>query len=201
MELNLEDDLDDLRGLSREVIEEAPPDLANELDGAWRERDGVPEFGYSVVKGYGLDSMALWKVQFVGKSGRPAWSRGRSSKCWVRYRFVECLWKGPTHTNRTQVTGKDGRVISVFTGSIEQFDLTLIDAVSRLRGYRDLHYTEATGHLAMLRDNIRRLQAEEEKQVGYLARLNEFNPNAVVPSDLLEAEDLAIDQLLAKGGL
>ena len=198
MDLDLEDDLDDLRGLRTESPQ-VPADLEGELDSAWRDLHGIPEFGYSVTKGFGLDSMELWKVRFVAKAGVPGWGHhNRRVKCWVNYEFVECIWKGPSAKVSKTVTMKDGRVISQFRGGLETFELSLIDAVCKLGQYRDEHRREALGHLVSLRESLRSIEAEIEKRVVYLRRLDEFHANEVVPSDLLEAEEMEIDRVLSE---
>jgi len=188
--LDFDDDLTTLRQLSVEP-QPAGPELEAELDSRWREEHGIPDNGFRVYEGYGIDDMSLWRVRFLAKLARPSWSHGQKSKCWVRYEHGECVWRGPRSTETHTRVRKDGSVISVWAGRIEDFELTLLDSVCALAKARDKHRKTALAGAASLRASILQLQGELDKQLAYIQRVEAFRPEGTVPSDEMEAEELA----------
>lgn len=193
MELDLDDDLTSLRSLTAGPIAAGPGELEAELDSRWREQCGVPETGFRVYDGYSMEDMALWRIAFVGKSHIPGWARGRQSRCWVRYKHLECIWRGPraaaTHTRST----KDGTPIEIYCGQIENFQLSLIDALAAMQAAKEKHIAAIVSGNAQLRGSIAQLQRELAANEERLAAHRAFNPESVLPEEELAAEELACE--------
>ncbi len=198
-ELDLDDDLTALKGLSPTVLA-APSDEGNPLADDWKTLRGVPDFGYVVRGGqHSLDDAILWRVQFFSASTKgPGWAGSYRNGLWVTYEYVECLWHGPSANTNPAVTTKDGRVIRRYRGDFASFDLTLLDAVCKLRQIRDRLVTMYRGDVQRLRQNAQQMLLDADRYEQKVVDLRAWNPEDEVPPDLLEAEDMALEAALAE---
>lgn len=176
--LDLDDDLNTLR-----VLGSPTPSTSNELeaelDNRWREKYDIPETGYRVVRGIGLDDMAVWRVAFLAKA-RMA-HRERESRCWVQYKHLECIWHGSRADTKGTHTRRDGTVVEVFLGKIESFQLTMAEVIAALKQARDAHRREAVSNRASIEKSIRQLQEEVLTLTDKIAQIEAFDPEAVLP--------------------
>jgi hypothetical protein len=197
MEIDLEED-NPLLGLREKADQSA---TAVDVAADWRILNGVPDAGYKVIKGYSFSSMSLWKVRFIGKCSKPSWTHGKVSRAWVTYEMTECLWKGPDAQETGQYVRKDGKVVSVFVSAIEGFEMTLMDAVCRMEEYRDYYIQTAQNHVPVIQAEIEAKKVQLEERLRYIKTLQAFKPKEVVPSDILDEEELeeerAMDRILA----
>ena len=138
-----------------------------------RDLQGIPKFGY-VVQGYFWEELAVWKVRVLKKA----------SKSRLRVEQVELLWHQPkTKVNQapTLVWEKD-----CFS--------TLLDTVAELGSRRDKYRQNALSYRVRLHEDLRNAQDNIEDITKKILELDKFNPNAVLPSDLLEAEDAEMER-------
>lgn len=166
----------------------ADPNLQDD----WRELQGIPEFGY-VLMGVFWGELAVWKVRILGRSTCP---RNRPH-AGFRIERVELLWHQPlAKTDKTYEF--KGRRISVFRTHKDRVDFTLMDVSCRLLSHRDKARTEYIYHQKQLQETIRKSQEALEEATKKLAELSAFSPDAVLPADLLEAEELELEQALSE---
>lgn len=181
--LDLDEDLDDLRGLAlcRPVGAEEAGDLISEMDEGWRRRLNVPETGYFVSRGYGLKTLSVSKVAFIKPVHMPGWSRQRS-RCWVQYRCLGYLWYAAD-----QAPFLDTRL---FVGRIETFHFTLRDVAVALKEAKEWYKKEALSNMAALRSSLDHLKKEHKTLQTILNDLDAFDPAAVLPAEELELETI-----------
>lgn len=159
----------------RKVAVTAAPDEGLAQD--WLALQGISPDVFLVRKGYGLNDSAVWSARIVGKASSVGLRRTRQ---WVTYELGECLWAGPNADLRKSSTLSNGRETKRFRGVIEDFDLTLSDALSRLRVYLERFRSDAKRELVMLEKNIEKLVAETDRHRAYVAQLEAFDPDTVV---------------------
>lgn len=192
-ELNLDEDLTDLRPLA--LAPEPSPEpsvLEAELDGRWREQHNVPETGFRVYPGYGVQSMALWRVSFLAVAAKPGWHHGRKSRLWVRYKHTECIWRGPKSPADLSRVVK-GVAVDVYRGDIEQFQFTLLDALVRMQELKQKYRGDMIHGITSLNASLTRLLEDLERARKDLAELDAFDPESILPEAEFEAEELARD--------
>jgi len=194
MDLDLDSDFNDLSDLQAPVVREMPS-LEDERNADTLALAGIPEFGFWVGKEYSLDSLSLWKVRFLTAYPGPG-GHYRNTKCRVHYTHVERIWGGPKAKTTGSHTMKDGRVISRYTGTIESFELNLLDALHKLGQERDRFRKDARNHVLSLRQNIQKMEEDIARQEAYLKQLDAFDPDACVPSDMLDEAELEMERAL-----
>lgn len=196
--VDLDDDLKLLRALSAAPAPVAL-DLSAELDEQhnqrWRALYDVPETGFYVVRGFGIEYMAVFRVQFLRRVERPVHMR-RPSRCWVTYRQIECIWKGPKAEDLRVVRGD--KTIEVFAGAIESFVFSLRDALCLMHEARARFLRETRESIAHLEASIYSLQEQGLKQAARLAEIEAFDPEALLPAEELHLEELAAEDAMAK---
>jgi hypothetical protein len=132
---DIDDDWKEIRGIPRAA---ASGEDAGLLD-SWRDVRNYPEFFYYVVKGVGINYMAIFKIRCMGEFRRDRRHGGPS------YRGIaeKAIWQGPSYRSRPEEQGKQ------YTYSKASCDLTLEEAICRFNEY-------LRGYLRTSRYNIRR---------------------------------------------
>jgi hypothetical protein len=193
-ELNLDEDFTDLRTLAslKSGSEPEPSILEAELDGRWREQHNVPETGFRVYPGHGIKSMALWRVSFLGIAAKPGWHHGIQSRLWIKYKHIECIWRGPSApADHTRVV--KGVPVSVYRGNVEQFQFTLLDALVKMQEIKQKHRGDMIHGITSLKASLTRLLEDLGRAQKDLEELDAFDPESILPEAEFEAEELARD--------
>lgn len=152
----------------------------HEIAGYWRDAaklPPLPEFVYYVIKGYGVDSMALWRLKVVaefegrmsfGPKGRERWSADKD----------KLLWAGPKYQQHpSEVIGRR------YSYSKVNCDLTLEAAIARMHAFAAEFKQELAWEFERIADRERQVQRDREYITGKMKETIEFN---------LQVEDLKV---------
>ena len=196
VDLDLDADRDDLRGLAKESTGSSPS-LEEDLDKTHLALAGIPETGYRVLPGSSHETMSLWTVRFLGKGARPVTgSMYKKSRCWVRYTFGYCLWRGEDAQKDPHRRAKSGSSLINSLRPVEDFDFTLQAAFARMAELQKTHEKDIQNSLKSCQSQLERLQKEIVEQEQRLEKLKAFRPASVVPKEYMLAEELAIENAI-----
>lgn len=170
--VDIEEDWALLRGRSNEIVT-APA----EVEGEWNTIRGLPEWIYTVHEGYGVNSMALWRLKPKGhRKGVMPGNGSRVEEFWT-YWHDTLLWSGSLYKVHESCTS--GRS---FRTSTKQVCLTLDEAFARLEAFKQKH-------MNALRESVLRHEAEIRERQSWIGMHHE---------DLRAAESLRFDKTLLR---
>lgn len=156
----------------------------------WRALQGLQEFAYYVHGQWG--GLALWKVRLLRLASA---RRGTPPRKAYIIEKVELLWHQPgavTEKVRTMAHA----TIKTFRAAEASLDMTLMAASCRMSSIRDKARIETLDWRIELHKLVAHYQAGLEEATARLNALDNFRADAVVPADLLEAEEIEMEQAM-----
>ena len=130
--------------------------METELETYWRDIRNVPDFLYRVDEGYGLDTMAIWRLKC--HKFRTSTPHIRPNGPGWNYSYDKALWLGTNFKMRPEYTSGQ-----VFLTSARQLDRTLEEALQRFERIR-------AKHIQSLEESALRSQKEAEERIEWATK-------------------------------
>lgn len=132
------------------------PGVGDELLDDWLDAHNLPKVFYQVVKGYGINYMAIRQIKCVGQSQKER-PKHRGGECYIGI-FEKNIWAGSKYKEREQDAGKR------FAYSKANSFLTLEAAIIQFNVYQKKYIEESEERAKQWERSARDLLESTRKQ-------------------------------------